>query len=158
MPFLSASEAKALKQTGRPLLALDLGSKRIGVAICDRTWLIASPLVTLDHKKFTLTAQAIIKLYHENKACCLVIGLPLNMDGSSGPRVQSVQDFGRNLLALSPDLCITYFDERLSTHAVESILIEADLSRAKRKKVVDKLAAAYILQSFLDSCPTNPSK
>jgi putative Holliday junction resolvase len=131
-------------------MALDLGSKRIGVALSDRTWLIASILEVIQHEKFTLSAQRIAHLYQEHKACALVIGLPINMDGTHGPRTQSIQDFARNLTELYPDLPIAFWDERLSTVAAETLLVKADLSRKRRKEVIDKVAATYILQGFLD--------
>ena len=139
-----------LKPLNRALLALDLGGKRIGVALSDRTWLIASSLEVIQHEKFTLSARRIKELYDEKKACAIVIGLPLNMDGTKGPRAQSAADFVRNFEDIHPDIPVILWDERLSTVAVETLLIEADLSRKRRKEVIDKAAANYILQGFLD--------
>jgi len=131
------------------LLGLDLGTKTIGVAISDSLRMSATPLTTIRRTKFTQDAEALDKLIAENKAIGIVLGLPLNMDGSEGPRVQSTRAFARNLAA-RVSLPIVFWDERLSTSAVTRTLIEADVSRAKRAQVVDKLAASYILQGALE--------
>lgn len=133
-----------------PVLGLDLGSKTIGVAVSDITRRIASPIATIARKKFTEDARLLLAIAQERKAGLVVLGLPLNMDGSEGPRVQSTRAFARNLEKLTP-IPITYWDERLSTAAVERMLIGADASRARRAEVIDKLAAVYILQSALDT-------
>jgi putative Holliday junction resolvase len=133
-----------------PVLGLDLGTKTIGVAVSDITRQIASPIATIARKKFTEDARLLLALAQERKVGLIVLGLPLNMDGSEGPRVQSTRAFARNLEKLTP-IPITYWDERLSTAAVERMLIGADASRARRAEVVDKLAAAYILQAALDT-------
>jgi putative Holliday junction resolvase len=133
-----------------PLIGLDLGSKTIGVAISDITRKIASPVETIARKKFTEDAKRLLAMATDRQAGLFVLGLPLNMDGSEGPRAQSTRAFARNLGKLTP-LPIVFWDERLSTAAVERMLIGADTSRARRAEVVDKLAAAYILQSALDS-------
>lgn len=135
--------------TAGPLLGLDPGTKTLGLAISDRTRLIATPLKTIRRKKFTPDAAELLNLYDTNDAVGLVIGLPLNMDGSSGPRVQSVKDFTTNLLRIR-DLPVLFWDERLSTLAVTRGMIAADMSRKKRAENVDKLAAGYILQGVLD--------
>jgi len=131
------------------LLGLDLGSKTIGVAISDAMRFSATPITTIKRGKFKNDAQTIIELINNNNLKGIVLGLPLNMDGSEGPRVQSSRAFARNLSALI-DIPIAFWDERLSTSAVTKTLIEADVSRAKRAQVVDKLAASYILQGALD--------
>ena len=123
MPLVSLDEMTSLKELKKPLMSLDLGDKRIGVALSDRTWMIASALTTLDHKKFTTTATEIFQVYETHEVCGLVIGLPLNMDGSEGPRAQSAKDFAHNLLERQPDMPICFWDERLSTVAVETMLI-----------------------------------
>ena len=146
MSIITLDELRALSG---PLLGLDPGTKTIGIAASDRTRLIASPLETIKRKKFTPDAQHLFTLYDEKEAVALIIGLPVNMDGSAGPRVQSVKDFAANLLGLR-DVPIFFWDERLSTAAVTRTLLEADSSRAKRADNVDKLAAAYILQGVLD--------
>lgn len=135
--------------TTGPLLGIDPGTKTFGLAVSDATRLIASPVETIKRKKFTPDAGRIFELYDDRKCAGMVIGLPMNMDGSAGPRVQSVKDFAVNLCALR-DVPILFWDERLSTAAVTRNMIEADHSRAKRAQAVDKLAAAYILQGVLD--------
>ncbi|HJE25457.1 MAG TPA: Holliday junction resolvase RuvX [Methylorubrum populi] len=131
------------------LIGLDLGTKTIGLALSDVGRQIASPLETIRRVKFTPDAQRIVTLCAAHSVGGLVIGLPLNMDGSEGPRAQSSRSFARNLKPLLP-LPVLFFDERLSTAAVTRTLLEADASRARRGELVDKLAAAYILQSCLD--------
>ncbi len=131
------------------LLGLDLGTKTIGVAISDSLRMSATPLTTIRRSKFTQDAEQLDKLIEENKAIGIVLGLPLNMDGSEGPRVQSTRAFARNLSARI-SIPIVFWDERLSTSAVTRTLIEADVSRSKRAQVVDKLAASYILQGALE--------
>lgn len=134
---------------GARLFGLDLGTKTIGIAICDAGLRIATPLTTLIRKKFTVDAPTLIALAEKERVGGLVVGLPINMDGSEGPRAQSTRGFVRNLSQLSP-LPTIYWDERLSTAAVTRTLLEADASRKRRDEVVDKMAAAYILQGFLD--------
>jgi len=131
------------------LLGLDLGTKTIGVAVSDGMRYSATPLETIRRQKFTLDAERLDQLIAENNAVGIVLGLPLNMDGSEGPRVQSTRAFARNL-AQRISLPIAFWDERLSTSAVTRMLIEADTRRDKRAEVVDKLAASYILQGALD--------
>jgi putative Holliday junction resolvase len=146
----SLAEAIASLAPKSPVLGLDLGSKTIGIAISDITRRIASPIETIVRKKFTEDAKRLLALATERQAGLFVLGLPLNMDGSEGPRAQSTRAFARNLGKLTP-LPIVFWDERLTTAAVERMLIGADTSRARRAEIVDKLAAAYILQSALDS-------
>ncbi len=135
---------------GRRLLGLDVGSKTVGLALSDSLWTVASPLDTLRRKKFGPDAAKLFAIVDENDVGGLVIGLPLNMDGSEGPRCQSTRQFARNLLNLR-DLPIAFWDERLSTAAVERMMVEEmDLTRKRRAEVVDKLAASYILQGLLD--------
>ena len=131
------------------LLGLDLGSKTIGLALSDVNRQIASPLETIQRVKFGIDAAALLKICDKHQIAGLVIGLPLNMDGTEGPRVQSTRAFVRSLAPLTP-LPIVLQDERMSTLAVTRTLLDADASRAKRAAVVDKMAAAYILQSALD--------
>jgi putative Holliday junction resolvase len=138
----------ALPPSGK-LLGLDLGTKTIGVAISDGMRYSATPLETIKRRKFTLDAQRIVELIAENAAVGIVLGLPLNMDGSEGPRVQSTRAFARNLAA-KISIPIVFWDERLSTSAVTRMMIEADVRRDKRAEVVDKLAASYILQGALE--------
>ena len=138
---------------GQRLMALDLGSKTIGLAIGDSNHKIATPFDTIRRKKFGLDAAALAEIIKAENIGGLVIGLPLNMDGSAGPRVQATEAFIRNLKNLPdfPSLPVLLWDERLSTAAVERTLLEADTSRAKRADVIDKMAAAYILQGAIDA-------
>ncbi|HVY99233.1 MAG TPA: Holliday junction resolvase RuvX [Dongiaceae bacterium] len=144
-----AELAAALSRHQR-LAALDLGEKTIGIAIGDPGHKVASPLTTIRRTKFTKDATELLRLVDERQVGGLVIGLPLNMDGSEGPRCQSVRQFAANLMQIR-DLPIAFWDERMSTMAVTRGMIEADMSRAKRAKVVDQSAAAFILQGALDS-------
>jgi putative Holliday junction resolvase len=131
------------------LFGLDLGEKTIGIAVSDPGLQVATPVLTIRRKKFTLDAQELLRLIEERQVGGLVIGLPLNMDGSEGPRCQSVRQFASNLLKLK-DLPVAFWDERLSTVAVTRDMIDADLSRAKRAQAVDRAAATFILQGALD--------
>ncbi len=134
------------------LLGLDLGSKTIGIAVSDPGWAIASPVVTIQRTKFTRDAESLEAIISERKAGGLVMGLPVNMDGSEGPRCQSTRQFVQNLFGRGLDLPVAFWDERLSTSAVEKFLVnEADMTRKRRGEVVDKMAAAYILQGALDA-------
>ena len=135
--------------SGGKLLGLDLGTKTIGVAVSDGMRYSATPLETVRRTKFTADAARLLELAVENQVVGFVLGLPLNMDGSEGSRAQSTRAFARNLAQKTP-LPITFWDERLSTSAVTRMLIQADTRRDKRAEVVDKLAASYILQGFLD--------
>ena len=132
-----------------PWLGLDLGEKTIGVAVSDATRMIASPLELIRKSKFTHEAEHLFKLMDHRKVSALVIGLPVNMDGTEGPRAQSCRAFARNLERLTP-LPIAFWDERLSTVAAERALLEADTSRRRRAEVIDQVAAGYILQGALD--------
>lgn len=138
----------AIPTKGR-LIGLDLGTKTIGIAISDGLQMTATPTETIKRKKFGLDAERILTLIQENQVVGLIMGLPLNMDGSEGPRVQSTKAFVRNFGQKS-DIPMAYWDERLSTSAVTRTMLEADISRAKQAKVVDKLAASFILQGALD--------
>jgi putative Holliday junction resolvase len=131
------------------ILGLDLGTKTIGVAISDGMRYSATPIETIKRTKFTQDAERIIELIAQNQIVAIILGLPLNMDGSEGPRVQSTRAFARNL-APKVNLPIAYWDERLSTSAVTRMMIDADMRRDRRAEVVDKLAASYILQGALD--------
>ena len=131
------------------LLGLDLGTKTIGVAICDPDRKLATGVETIARKNFTTDARRVLALAAERSAIGFVLGLPVNMDGSEGPRAQSTRAFARNFAKLT-ELPIALWDERLSTAAVERELIAADVSRAKRAAVIDEHAAMYILQGALD--------
>jgi putative Holliday junction resolvase len=151
MPVLELTDLPAALPPMTPLVGLDLGEKTVGVAVSDLTRLIASPLALIRRTKFTPDAERLFALMQERGAVGIVIGLPINMDGTEGSRCQSVRAFGRNLLRLRDDLVIAFWDERLSSAAVNRMLIdEADVTRARRSDLVDKMAAAYILQGALD--------
>ncbi|MEX0297810.1 MAG: Holliday junction resolvase RuvX [Kordiimonas sp.] len=146
--IVSISELKSGLKTGQRLLGMDPGTKTIGLALSDTMLIVATPMETLKRTKFKNDVARIIEIVEKENVGGFVIGWPVNMDGSEGPRCQSVMAFAKNL-AERIDVPQTLWDERLSTAAVERTLIEADSSRAKRKQVVDKLAAAYILQGAL---------
>jgi putative Holliday junction resolvase len=131
------------------LLALDVGTKTIGMALSDVTRSVATPFDTIRRTKFTADAKTIREVVEKNQVGALVIGFPLNLDGSEGPRAQSTRAFARNL-AVHVAVPMVFWDERLSTAAVERHLIEADASRKRRAEVIDRMAAAYILQGALD--------
>jgi len=150
MPTLPLTGILELLRRDQRLLGLDLGTKTIGLALSDVSRTIATPLETLPKKKFTQDAEALFKIVAKYDVGALVLGLPVSMDGSEGPRCQSTRSFAANLLKLR-DIPIAFWDERLSTAAVTRTLLEADASRARRAELVDKLAAAYILQGALDS-------
>lgn len=156
MSVVSLSQLKQSLLPGQRLLGLDLGEKTIGLALSDTLATIATPLETLARGKFTADAQKLLALIAQHNIGALVVGLPLNMDGSEGPSAQSARAFARNFAAQS-DIAIVLQDERLSTAAVTRTLLEADSSRAKRARVVDKMAAAYILQGALDRLRTLPA-
>jgi len=149
MPVLSLADAVAVLPPRGVLIGLDLGSKTIGVAASDPDRRVAAPVEPISRQRFNLDAQRILDLAAERRAAGLVLGLPINMDGSEGPRAQATHAFARNLARLTA-LPIALWDERLSTAAVERALIAADASRAKRRTVIDQHAAAYILQGALD--------
>ncbi len=142
-------EAAALWPQRGALIGLDLGSKTIGVAASDPDRRLAAGVTTVARKTFTVDAKALLALAAERAAAGFVLGLPVNMDGTEGPRAQSTRAFARNLAKLT-DLPIALWDERLSTAAVERALIDADVSRSKRAAVIDQHAAAFILQGALD--------
>ena len=131
------------------IVGLDLGDKTIGVAISDLRRTIATPTEVIRRTKFTEDAAKLLAIVKSRAIAGILLGLPLNMDGSEGPRVQSTRAFARNLLRLT-DLPITYWDERLSTVAATRALLEADTSRKRRAEVIDQVAAGYILQGALD--------
>ena len=135
MIAVSLQDMKAALPRGGRLMGLDLGEKTIGIAVGDPGHMIATPITTIRRKKFTEDAQALLKLIDDRQVGGVVIGLPLNMDGSEGPRCQSVRQFANNLAKLR-DLPMAFWDERLSTVAVTRDMIAADLSRSKRAKIV----------------------
>lgn len=131
------------------LLGIDYGEKNIGIAVSDLTRTIASPMNYVSRKKFGETAAAIFKTYDEKECIAIVMGHPINMDGSSGPSAQAARAMARNLLQIR-DLPLLLVDERLSTTAVQKQMIEADMTRKKRAEQVDSAAAAFVLQGVLD--------
>ncbi|TCS16816.1 Holliday junction resolvase RuvX [Caulobacter sp. BK020] len=151
MPVLDIAEFAAALPDYKPIVGLDPGEKTIGVAVSDVTLTVASPLALIKKGKFSDDARTLFQLMDSRKAVGIVIGLPMNMDGSEGVRCQSNRALGRNLLRLNPDLPITFWDERLSTAAVTRVLVdEHDVNRKRRGEVVDKMAAGWILQGALE--------
>jgi putative Holliday junction resolvase len=152
MAVIDITEISAHLAPKRALLGLDLGEKTIGVAVSDIGLMIASPLELIRKSKFSFEAERLFALMQAREADAIIIGLPVNMDGSEGPRCQSVRAFGRNLLRVAPhDIPIAFWDERWSSTVMNRFLVEeADLSRAKRAEVIDKMAATYILQGALE--------
>ena len=131
-------------------MGCDVGEKTIGLALSDVNRTIATPFDVIRRTQWRVDSKVLLKIFSDHHIVGIVVGLPLNMDGSEGPRCQSIRQFSQNVLALS-DLPLCLWDERLSTVAVTRTLLEADISREKRRKVLDKMAASYILQGFLDS-------
>jgi putative pre-16S rRNA nuclease len=148
-PIVAIEDLAKVLQPGARLLGLDVGTKTIGMALSDVTHSIATPYETIRRTKFTEDVKLIFKAIEANGVGAVVIGLPINLDGSEGPRAQSTRAFARNL-ASRVDRPLAFWDERLSTAAVERHLIEADASRKRRAEVIDRMAAAYILQGALD--------
>jgi putative Holliday junction resolvase len=150
MAVVELTDLPGILPQNSPLVGLDLGEKTIGVAVSDATRTVASPLELIRKTKFTDDANALFRLMESRGAGGIVIGLPVNMDGTEGPRCQSSRAFARNLLRLR-DVPIAFWDERMSSMAVNRMLIgEADMTRARRADVVDKMAAAWILQGALE--------
>ena len=153
MAICKPRELKANLTRNQTILGLDLGTKTIGLALSDVERRLASPLETIQRKNFGEDARKLLELAGKYDVVAFVIGLPLNMDGSAGPRAQATRAFVRSMATLDPRPFI-FWDERLSTAAVTRSLIEQDASRAKRAQVVDRMAAAYILQGALDRLQT----
>ena len=151
MAVMNIAKIVKTRKPASRLMGLDLGSKTIGLALSDVSLLIASPLKTIKRTKFTKDAEILEALVEKHEVGGFVLGLPINMDGSEGPRCQSTRQFAMNLLERI-DIPLAFWDERLSTVAVERILIdEIDMTRKRRVEVIDKAAASYILQGALDS-------
>jgi putative holliday junction resolvase len=144
-----AAEFRSLLSAGGRLMGLDVGTKTIGVALCDAQWTFATPAELIRRAKFSADLERLRTLIKAQAVTGVVVGLPLNLDGSDSPRTQSVRAFARNLQPLG--LPILLWDERWSTQAVTRTLIDADASRARRAELVDKMAAAYILQGAIDA-------
>jgi putative holliday junction resolvase len=149
MPICNPSELKKALRRGQRLLGLDVGTKTIGMALSDTTLLVATPYDTIRRSRFREDGARLLAEIDKHGAGGVVVGLPLALDGTDSPRTQGVRQFAQNLLALR-DLPLAFWDERMSTAAVERGMIEADLSRKRRAELIDRAAAAYILQGFLD--------
>ena len=149
MPVIDIAELPAVLQPGTTLAGIDLGTKTIGLAVSDAGLSFAHPRPVIARRKFTLDAQALLAALDKEKVAAIVVGLPVNMDGSEGSRVQATRAFVRNMERLTT-LPFVYWDERLSTVAAERALISMDVSRAKRGERIDSAAAAFILQGALD--------
>lgn len=149
MPIRNPEDLKTDLPPGLRLIGVDYGAKAIGIAISDDRLSVASPLTTLKRGNFADLLKELRALIERHKVGGVVVGLPLNMDGSTGPSAQAARSFARNLLQ-HIDLPLVFWDERMSTMAVERAMIDADLSRAKRDARIDQAAAAYILQGVLD--------
>ena len=150
----SPSEFAAALPNGGAVAGLDVGTKTIGLALCDAGWSFAGPAETIRRTKFTKDLASLAAFVARHRVAGLVVGLPLNMDGTDSPRTQSVRAFARSLAPLG--LPILLWDERWSTQAVERAMIDADVSRARRAEVVDALAAAHILQGAIDALANLP--
>ena len=158
MAVVTLQELAELLPRHARLAGLDVGSKTIGLALSDLTRMVATPSETVRRTKFQRDAEQVKRLTRDNEVAGLIIGLPVSMDGTEGPRCQSIRDFTTNLLEVI-DLPAAFWDERLSTAAVQRLLIqEADMTRKRRAEVVDKAAAAYILQGALDALAANASR
>ena len=149
MPICNPSDLKRLLKPGERLLGLDVGTRTIGMALSDTTLLVATPFDTIRRSRFRADAARLAAEIARHKVGGIVVGLPLSLDGGEGPRTQGVRQFARNLLE-QIDLPLAFWDERLSTAAVEREMIDADLTRKRRAEIIDKVAAAYILQGLLD--------
>jgi putative Holliday junction resolvase len=150
----SGADFAAALPDGGKLAGLDVGTRTIGLAVCDPGWSFAGPAETIRRTKFTQDLEQLRSFIGSQRIAGLVVGLPLNMDGTDSPRTQSVRAFARNLASLG--LPVLLWDERWSTQAVERAMISADVSRAKRADAVDKLAAAHILQGAIDALVNLP--
>lgn len=151
MSILTNAEFRQSVQEGSRIMGLDVGSKTVGVALSDVLHMIASPLETIRRKKFKDDVVRFREIIRKHEVGGVLLGLPLSMDGTEGPRCQSTRAFADNLNK-EVDLPMTFWDERLSTSAVERMLVDAvDMTRKRRSEVIDKLAAVYILQGFLDA-------
>lgn len=155
MPLCNPAELKPLLAAGMRLLGLDVGTKTIGMALSDATRIIATPLDTIRRTRFRDDVKRMLDEIARHKVGGFVIGLPLALDGSDSPRTQGVRQFAKNLMAHT-ELPMVFWDERLSTAAVERGMIAGDLSRRRRAELIDKAAAAYILQGLLDHLNHRP--
>lgn len=153
MPIIDIIQVKEKLDKYQTILGVDLGTKNIGISVSDGMLFSATPHTTIRHEKFTKTAQELAVIIKEKNVGVVVIGLPMNMNGTEGPKCQATRDFADNLLKsniFDKELNIVFQDERMSTCAVERTMIQGDLSRKRRKQVIDKSASAFILQGVLD--------
>lgn len=161
MPVVTIEQLPALLQPGGTLAGLDLGDKTIGVAVSDRSLAFAHPRPVIMRRKFTPDVEALLVQFRRDGVVAAAMGLPVNMDGSEGPRAQASRAFVRNIARLT-DIPFAFWDERLSTVAAERVLIDMDVSRKKRDQRIDSAAAAFILQGVLDRLqalrPADPSE
>ena len=155
MITINPSDYAAALSLGGKLAGLDVGTRTIGLATCDSQWTFAGPSVTIRRTKFTADLAKLRDFIAREQVVGLVVGLPLNMDGSDSPRTQSTRAFARNIEQLG--LPVLLWDERWSTQAVERAMVEADVSRARRAEKIDALAAAHILQGAIDALARQPS-
>jgi putative Holliday junction resolvase len=153
MPLVDLADLAPLFSNRRRLLGLDVGTKTIGLALSDTMGTVASPYETIRRGKFAADAERIAAIIAKEGVGGFLLGLPVSLDGSEGPRAQGVRQFARNLLA-KIDLPLAFWDERLSTAAVTRLMIDADMTRKRRSELVDKMAAAYILQGALERLRT----
>ncbi|AQX22833.1 MULTISPECIES: Holliday junction resolvase RuvX [unclassified Bartonella] len=156
MAIISINEVMTHLSLGQTIASLDLGTKTIGIAISDISLTFSNPRPVIYRKKFTLDALTLIQIFNNENVGAIIIGLPLNMNGSNGPRVQATKTFVSNM-ATYTEIPFAFWDERLSTIAAERLLLEMDMSRSKRKSRIDSAAAAFILQGALDRIKTLPS-
>lgn len=150
MSLFTPSQLKEHLNTQKRLMGLDLGEKTIGLALSDKGLMVATPYKTIQRVKFKPDARQIVALIQEYEVQALVMGWPLNMDGTEGPRCQSTRQFVQNFLSFH-DMPIIFWDERLSTKAMDDVMLSFDVSRKKRAEAIDKAAASFILQGFLES-------
>ena len=149
MPVISIEHLQQSIKISQPLMGIDLGTKTIGISISDKLWQFAIPLETIERKKFSIDAEKLIALINQHNTGAMIIGLPLNMNGTEGPRAQSTRAFVRSM-EQKTERPFIFWDERLSTKAVERTMIEMDISRKKRALRIDAAAASFILQGALD--------
>ena len=157
MPVIDITTIPDLSLSSKNIAGIDLGTKTIGIAVSDLGWRFATPRPVIKRKKFSIDAPLLINFFNHENVGVAIIGLPINMDGSSGPRVQATRAFVHNMDKLSP-IPFVFWDERLSTVAAERGLLEMDVSRAKRAERIDSAAAAFILQGALDRLQSLPQK
>jgi putative holliday junction resolvase len=149
MPLYEIKDLKSHQDKKSRLMGLDVGDKTIGIALADITWQVATPLTTLARTNKKADITTLLELVEKHQVIGVIIGLPVNMNGTYGPQAAKIQEFAKDLMNRS-NMMVTFWDERLSTVAVNRTLLEADMSRKRRSQVIDKLAATFILQGALD--------